>query len=233
MENNSKENIDEQPKVKIKRSRRRLYQTEVEERKTGEKKVEEKQTKAKKKSPEVVKAKVKEEADSRENKKPQKENEKKDRVVIGNNREEKAKEMIKKNMYWSAGIGLLPFPFLDLAALVALQVKMVKNISSIYGIPFREELGKSFILSLISGLNAFTLSWLTWRSFLKFVPGIAGLMGVVSSSAFAGGATFAVGKVFIQHFEMGGTLLNFNPAEVKQYFREQYEQGKNKIKEVK
>ena len=53
-------------------------------------------------------------------------------------------------------------------------------------------------------------------------------MGFVSSPAFSGAVTYAIGKVFVQHFEMGGTLLDFNPEKVKKYFREQYEQGMKK-----
>ena len=58
-------------------------------------------------------------------------------------------------------------------------------------------------------------------------------MALASASAFGGATTYAVGKVFIQHFEMGGTLLNFNPDEVRKYFQEQYQQGMKKTKKVK
>jgi hypothetical protein len=32
--------------------------------------------------------------------------------------------------------------------------------------------------------------------------------------------------VFIQHFESGGTFLDFNPDEVKEYFKAQFEEGR-------
>lgn len=214
MEKNSLENSDEPTKIKIKRSRRRLYQPEVNDNKTRE-----------------IPGKVVEtRREASKNEKPEKE---KDRDIISNNREAKANEIIKKNMYWAAGIGLLPFPVFDLAALVTIQMKMIKDISKVYGIPFKKHLGKSFILSLLGGLNVFSLSWLTWYSFRKFIPGVGNLMGMASASAFGAATTYALGKVFIQHFEIGGTLLNFNPDEVRKYFQEQYEQGLKKAKKVK
>jgi hypothetical protein len=41
-------------------------------------------------------------------------------------------------------------------------------------------------------------------------------------SAFAASAlTYAIGRVFIHHFELGGTLLNFDADKLRSYFREQ------------
>lgn len=214
MEENNVEKTGEQPKIKITRPRRRLYQAEVSEKKTG------------KKPGKVMET-------GKEAGKSEKSEKEKDRHVISNNREAKAKEIIKKNMYWATGIGLLPFPVFDLAALVAIQMKMVRDISKVYGIPFKENCGKSLIFSLMGGFNVFSLSWIAWYSFRKFIPGVGSLMGLASASAFGGATTYAMGKVFIQHFELGGTLLNFNPDEVRKYFQEQYEQGMKKTKKVK
>ena len=40
----------------------------------------------------------------------------------------------------------------------------------------------------------------------------------VSTAVFAGASTFAVGKVFIEHFESGGTFLTFDPERVLEYY---------------
>ena len=37
------------------------------------------------------------------------------------------------------------------------------------------------------------------------------------------GATFAIGKAFIQHFESGGTLLDFNPPDYREFVKAQKE----------
>jgi hypothetical protein len=35
------------------------------------------------------------------------------------------------------------------------------------------------------------------------------------------GATWVIGKVFLQHFASGGTLLNFNPPDYREFIKEQ------------
>ena len=42
---------------------------------------------------------------------------------------------------------------------------------------------------------------------------------------FSGAATWAIGKVFIQHFASGGTFLDFDPKKVKDYFMDLFKQG--------
>jgi hypothetical protein len=50
--------------------------------------------------------------------------------------------------------------------------------------------------------------------------------------ALLGGAsTYAVGRVFIQHFESGGTLLTFDPAKVRDYYTHQLDTGHKRIAE--
>lgn len=147
-------------------------------------------------------------------------------------RETEAHKVIKNRMYWSLGIGLVPFPIFDLAALVTLQVKMVYDISKVYGISFTENRIKSIILSLFGNFNTFTLAKLACRSFIKLLPGIGTLLGVASFSVLAGATTYAIGKVFVKHFEMGGTLLDFDTGKMKTYFREQCDQGMEKAKEM-
>lgn len=147
-------------------------------------------------------------------------------------REAKSDRVIRNRMYWSLGIGLVPFPLFDLAALLALQVKMVYDISKVYGVPFSENRSKSIILSLFGNFNTFTLAAIAGRSFIKLVPGIGGLLGVASFSVFAGATTYAIGKVFVKHFEMGGTLLDFDTKKMKTFFQEKCEEGMEKAKQV-
>jgi hypothetical protein len=40
----------------------------------------------------------------------------------------------------------------------------------------------------------------------------------VAVPGFAAGLTWAVGRVFIQHFASGGTFLNLDPHQVREYF---------------
>ncbi|MCP4106117.1 MAG: hypothetical protein GY749_11350 [Desulfobacteraceae bacterium] len=42
----------------------------------------------------------------------------------------------------------------------------------------------------------------------------------------ASASTYALGKIFIQHFASGGTFLTFDPEKVKAYYAEMFEDGK-------
>lgn len=46
---------------------------------------------------------------------------------------------------------------------------------------------------------------------------------------FSGSATYAIYKVFVQHFESGGTFLDLDPAKVKVYFSEHFAKGKKVV----
>jgi uncharacterized protein (DUF697 family) len=54
---------------------------------------------------------------------------------------------------------------------------------------------------------------------LKAVPIIGTIAGGFVMPALSAGATFAIGKAFIQHFTTGGTLLDFNPPDYREFIR--------------
>lgn len=209
-------NSEEKDKIVIKRPRRRVYETpEPETPRTA---------KMKANKPKVAKPKATKPTETRPAKepkpqpKPQPENEYDSIRVRG-----RAEDIVKKSIYWSMGIGLLPFPIFDVAALTALQVKMAHDISKAYGKSFSQSRGKAVILSLLGSLNIYALSSIAFRGIMKILPGPGYFLGAASSSGFSAATTYAVGKVFIQHYEMGGTLLDLDPDSVKEYFREQYQ----------
>lgn len=139
-----------------------------------------------------------------------------------------AESIVKKYMLGAAAVGLLPLPVIDMAALTGIQLKMLHRLSKLYGVEFREQLGKSAIATLLgSGLPISLSSQLS--SFAKGLP-IYGWVGALGTAAFGGASTFAIGRVFIQHFESGNTFLTFEPKKVREYYKEQLEQGKEEVR---
>ncbi|ETR71321.1 MAG: hypothetical protein OMM_08199 [Candidatus Magnetoglobus multicellularis str. Araruama] len=70
-------------------------------------------------------------------------------------------------------------------------------------------------------------------SLLKVIPVIGATTGAIALPVTAGAMTYAVGKVFSQHFATGGTLLNFDPEKVKDYYREMFQEGKSYAQNLK
>jgi len=123
---------------------------------------------------------------------------------------------------------LVPVPVLDLALLSALQLKMLHSLSNVYGVKFSKNLGKEAISSLIGGAAPLSMTPML-ASALKIIPGvgqIAGVAGGISLGVLGSSATYAIGKVFTQHFESGGTFLTFDPEKVREYFAKSLEEGK-------
>jgi hypothetical protein len=60
-------------------------------------------------------------------------------------------------------------------------------------------------------------------SALKSIPGIGTAISAFTMPVFSAGATYVIGKVFIQHFASGGTLLDFNPPDYREFIKAQKE----------
>jgi uncharacterized protein (DUF697 family) len=141
-------------------------------------------------------------------------------------REELADRIIRENVLWAAGGGLIPVPMLDVLAITVVEVKMLRELAALYEVPFREDQVKSVLVSLLTGLGAPALGAAVSSSVIKFIPVAGPLMGLFATPGVAAAFTYAVGKVFLQHFASGGTFLDFDPKKVREHFASQFEEGK-------
>lgn len=130
-----------------------------------------------------------------------------------------ATEAIKKYSLYSAGAGLIPMPLVDFAAISIIQLKMLKQVSAIYGVPFDADRVRSIVAALLGGLAGTNLGYGLGRDLLKVVPVVGPVLGGFSVSAMGGAVTWAMGRVFMQHFASGGTLLDFDPDAMRQHFK--------------
>jgi len=137
-------------------------------------------------------------------------------------REEVASKLVDRFALWSGVAGLLPLPLVDTIAVGGLQLQMVRRLSQIYDVAFSENSGKALIASTAGSMIPAT-SGIGAASVLKAVP----ILGLVVSGfvmpVLSAGATYAIGKAFIQHFATGGTLLDFNPPDYREFIKAQKE----------
>lgn len=136
---------------------------------------------------------------------------------------EKALAIVKHYTLWSAGAGVVPIPLLDVATMLTLQMLMVRKLAKLYDIPYAEQRSKAAVAGLIGGLNAGYLG----GGALKMIP-VLGVLSFAAMPTINAAISYAVGKVFIQHFESGGTFLDFDPKKVRAYFEDQFRAGKLK-----
>lgn len=145
---------------------------------------------------------------------------------------EKANKITNNFVLWSAGGSIIPLPALDIAAIYASQVTMIAKMSKVYGISFSEHKFKNVLTPLFSALGVVPITTGVFASAVKFIPGIGNLVSSLSLPVMAGAITYATGKVFTAHFEAGGTLLDFNPETMKEYYKNLFEEGKTVAKET-
>jgi uncharacterized protein (DUF697 family) len=126
----------------------------------------------------------------------------------------------------SIAAAVIPIPLADLAVLSGVQLKMLHSLANTFRIPFRKEWGKSAVSSLIGGVLPVASTPLLLGSLAKLIPVGGQIVGLGTQAVLNGATTYALGKVFIQHFASGGTFLTFDPEKVRAYFDEQFEEGK-------
>jgi uncharacterized protein (DUF697 family) len=137
-------------------------------------------------------------------------------------RGELAEQLVSRYSAWSAAAGVIPFPIVDVICIGGLQLQMLRRIAEIYGVPFSENRGKSVLASLIGAVipaSAATTAMVGVSSALKFVPVLGTTVAALTMPAMSAGSTYIVGKVFIQHFASGGTLLDFNPGDYREFIK--------------
>jgi uncharacterized protein (DUF697 family) len=101
---------------------------------------------------------------------------------------------------------------------------MLHKLSSLYDVKFTKSLARNAAAALVGGGIPF-LSAATVASALKAVPLLGPYIAVLAQPALGGAVGFAIGKVFIQHFESGGTFLTFDPNKVRAYYNEMLSEG--------
>ncbi len=142
---------------------------------------------------------------------------------------QQAQRTIRRSIWLSAGAGLIPIHYLDWAAITSVQIKMLADISKVYEVPFQENIGKAAIGSVAGFIVPHAAAVGTIGSVVKAIPGFGGVAAAPLTAVFAGAYTWALGNIFIQHFESGGTFLTFNPEHVKNYFKSQFEAARTKM----
>lgn len=144
-------------------------------------------------------------------------------------RQEKGDSIVKNHVLWSMGAGLVPIPLLDIAAVSAVQLDMVRQLCRLYELDFSETQGKAMITSMTSS----SLAKIGARVVAKFIPGIGSIIGGISMGILSGASTYALGEVYKKHFETGGTFLDFDPERFRKFYSEKFEKGKKVAEEWK
>jgi len=141
-----------------------------------------------------------------------------------------AKQTVKTWSSWATAAGLVPMPALDLAAIAAVQVKMVYELCKIYDVPYKEERVQSVVTGLATSSVTVLLSGQVSGTVLRFIPYVGPILSTLIQPTLAFASTYALGQVFIKQFESGQPLGSITVESVKDSYNKQFEKAKQLFK---
>ncbi|MCX7023439.1 MAG: DUF697 domain-containing protein [Spirochaetes bacterium] len=139
--------------------------------------------------------------------------------------EKDADRIILDHIGFGMVAGAIPVPVLDIVAVSAIQLDMLRQLAKKYMLDFDDDLGKSIVSTLLGSTIGTTIGR-TGASAVKAIPGIGTVLGIGSQVALSGITTFAIGHLFDEHFRNHNPLEAFNLDSVRDFFEELLRKGK-------
>ena len=137
-----------------------------------------------------------------------------------------ANDIVNNNIALAMGAGLIPLPWVDFAAITAVQLKLGKELADYYGVDYKEEQVRGIVVALLGAYTSTAAATTAGLALAKLLPGAGAVIGAITLPIVAGAITYAVGKIFIQHLESGGTFLSLKAPDVQAGFLREVEKGK-------
>ncbi len=135
-------------------------------------------------------------------------------------------KLVRNHSIVNGALGIIPIGPLGVPLIIANALKMLHKLSKIYGVEFKKDVGKSVISGFLVGCGTFSISGRLIWGLSTAIPIAAPVIGVITRPIFASAMMYALGHLFIQHFESGGTFLNFDPDKVRGHYAELFKEGK-------
>jgi uncharacterized protein (DUF697 family) len=118
-----------------------------------------------------------------------------------------AQDIVHRHATYSVFGGIIPLPLVNVASVAAINIRMVKVLSQLYGVPFEHGRARALVIGLMGGIMPTGIGAVTASALLYVIPG-SSLVGLAMSSVTAAACTRAIGRVFVEHFAGGATSLD-------------------------
>jgi uncharacterized protein (DUF697 family) len=141
-------------------------------------------------------------------------------------REARTDRLIKNHVMMASAASLVPLPLFDVAAIMAVQMRLIAKLAELRGKSFSESAVRNTISGLAGGVFGHAAGVVTAISLAKVIPGIGWMLGAVSLPVVAGASTYAIGRVYARHFESGGSVYDISVDSVRAYYDDQIRKGR-------
>lgn len=133
----------------------------------------------------------------------------------------RAHRLVQRFTALAVAPALVPIPLVDAGLIFAVQLRLVHRLAQVYDAPFQPERARSVLTSLVGG----SLTAMSGVTIGRALPVAGWVAGAVTVGAVGAASTWAVGRLFSQHFASGGTLLTFDPEAVRAHYAKLFERG--------
>ena len=147
-------------------------------------------------------------------------------------RREQAGKSVKRYAAASAGLGVIPIPALDMAAIGTSQLLMIRSVAKIYGLDLSKDRVRAIIGTTISGAVPVVVGG-GLSSIFKAIPVVGTIAGVVTMPSIAGLTTLTLGMALADHLDAGGSLDELGLAQLRATFIAEFEKAKAKLSRKK
>jgi uncharacterized protein (DUF697 family) len=134
--------------------------------------------------------------------------------------------VVRRRANWAMGGGAIPVPIVDAVAIAGVQLTMLSELSALYGVPFERNRARSIISALVGSVVPYGVGAGLGGLVMKSMPVLGWAVGLATVALLARAMTRAIGTVFIQHFESGGVLLDFDTVVGRSRFRQEFERAR-------
>lgn len=141
---------------------------------------------------------------------------------------EEVRAIIRKNVYLAMGVGVVTLPYISALADLLVQVKMVRELCKVYNVEYKESWVKNIISSVVGGLATTAIKPTLERAALG-LPVVGLPLAVATLPALNGMTTYAIGRMFAQHFHTGGGLINCGVKELTDSFSSAFQSSREWI----
>jgi uncharacterized protein (DUF697 family) len=124
---------------------------------------------------------------------------------------------------WCAVASRIPTWWANSPIVTSLQLKMLAEISDIYGVHFTQDLARPFVASLAGGglsvllsQNPLTMAMKTW---VLAIPVVGVPIRYGTGPFIIGFYCYTLGRAFVEHYETGGTYHDFDTAKFRAQLR--------------
>jgi uncharacterized protein (DUF697 family) len=127
-------------------------------------------------------------------------------------------QIVYRYMAASAGAALIPVVPLDVVVLAGIHVSLIKRLCDHYDVAFSEHTARNLLIAVVGSIIPGAIGSVMGRKILGMMPTATGVLGWTLMSASSAVFSYGIGKLFIHHFEAGGTLLSFDPDRLHHAF---------------